>query len=130
MEWLPRVQYQLRPERKDHAVLGAFVLNANDVTDVTPVALAMVARRARQIKRGRGFASLWEGQGHVERYANNPIEADHSQLKHRLRAMRGLRTDRTAQVIIAGHAVVQNLRRGHYELSEERPYCRCGPSRR
>jgi transposase-like protein len=53
---------------------------------------------------------------HVEPYANNPIEADHSQLKHRLRPMRGLRTDRTAQVIIAGHAFVQNLRRGHYEL--------------
>ena len=26
---------------------------------------------------------------HVERYANNPIEADHGRLKHRLRAMRG-----------------------------------------
>jgi IS6 family transposase len=53
---------------------------------------------------------------HVEPYANNPIEADHSQLKHRLRAMRGLRSDRTAQTIIAGHAFMQNLRRGHYEL--------------
>jgi transposase-like protein len=40
---------------------------------------------------------------HVERYANNPIEADHSQFKHRLRPMRGLRTDRTAQVTIADH---------------------------
>jgi len=30
--------------------------------------------------------------------------------------MRGPRTDRTAQTIIAGHAFVQNLRRGHYEL--------------
>jgi transposase, IS6 family len=40
---------------------------------------------------------------HVEQHANNPIEADHSQLKHRLRPMRGLQTDRTAQVIIAGH---------------------------
>jgi hypothetical protein len=28
-----------------------------------------------------------------------------------------LRTDSTAQVIIAGHAFVQNLRRGHYELA-------------
>jgi transposase, IS6 family len=53
---------------------------------------------------------------HVEQYANNPIEADHSRLKHRLRPMRGLPTDRTTQVIIAGHAFVQNLRRGHYEL--------------
>jgi hypothetical protein len=31
--------------------------------------------------------------------------------------MRGLRSDRTAQVIIASHAFVQNLRRGHYELT-------------
>jgi hypothetical protein len=30
--------------------------------------------------------------------------------------MHGLQTDRTAQVVIAGHAFVQNLRRGHYEL--------------
>ncbi len=50
-------------------------------------------------------------------YANNPIEADHGQLKRRLRPMRGLQTDRTAQVVIAGHAFVQNLRRSHYELA-------------
>ena len=31
--------------------------------------------------------------------------------------MRGLRTDNTAQVIIIGHAFMQNLRRGHYELA-------------
>src|SRR6266540_3689111 len=30
--------------------------------------------------------------------------------------MRGLRTDRTAGVIIAGHAFMRNLRRGHDEL--------------
>jgi transposase-like protein len=62
---------------------------------------------------------------HVEQYANNPVEADHGQLKHRLRQMRGLRTDRTAQVVIAGHAFVQNLRRGHYELAvDARPELR------
>jgi hypothetical protein len=33
--------------------------------------------------------------------------------------MRGLQTDRTAQIIIAGHAFMQNLRRGHYELATE-----------
>jgi transposase-like protein len=62
--------------------------------------------------------SAWH---HIEQYANNPIEADHSQLKHRLRSMRGLRTDSTAQVIIAGHAFMQNLRRGHYELAADSP---------
>jgi hypothetical protein len=30
--------------------------------------------------------------------------------------MRALQTDRTAQVVIAGHAFMQNLRRGHDEL--------------
>jgi transposase-like protein len=57
--------------------------------------------------------SAWH---HIEQYANNPVEADHGQLKRRLRPMRGLQTDRTAQVVIAGHAFIQNLRRGHYEL--------------
>jgi transposase, IS6 family len=53
---------------------------------------------------------------HVERSANNRIEADHSRLKHRLRPMQGLHTDRTVQVVISGRAFLQNLRRGHYEL--------------
>ena len=56
---------------------------------------------------------------HVERWANNRIEADHSRLKHRRRPMRGLRTDRTAAVIITGLAFLQNVRRGHYELAVE-----------
>ena len=49
-------------------------------------------------------------------YANNRVENDHGRLKARLRPMRGLQTDRTASVIIRGHAFMQNLRRGHYEL--------------
>jgi hypothetical protein len=31
--------------------------------------------------------------------------------------MRGIKTNRTASVVIRGHAVIQNLRRGHYELA-------------
>jgi hypothetical protein len=33
--------------------------------------------------------------------------------------MRGLKTDRTASIVIRGHAFIQNLRRGHYELAVE-----------
>lgn len=52
-----------------------------------------------------------------EQYANNPIETDHGRFKARLRPMRGLRRHRSAGVIGAGHAFVQNFRRGgHYEL--------------
>ena len=31
--------------------------------------------------------------------------------------MRGVKTNRTASVVIRGHAFIQNLRRGHYELT-------------
>ena len=53
------------------------------------------------------------------RYANNRVECDHGRLKARLRPMRGLKTDRGASVVIRGHAFIQNLRRGHYELGVE-----------
>jgi IS6 family transposase len=35
--------------------------------------------------------------------------------------MRGLRRDRSARVIMARHAFIQNVRRGHYELAVEEP---------
>jgi hypothetical protein len=40
-------------------------------------------------------------------------------LKARLRPMRGLTRCRSAEVLAAGHAFVQNLRRGHYELATD-----------
>ena len=57
----------------------------------------------------------------VEQYANNPIEADHGRLKARLRPMRGLKRHRSARILAAGHAFVQNLRRGHYDIATEVP---------
>ena len=54
-------------------------------------------------------------------YANNRVEADHGRLKARLCPMRGLKRDRSAGVVIQGHAFIQNLRRGHYELGIEAP---------
>jgi IS6 family transposase len=63
---------------------------------------------------------LVPGACHVtEQYTNNAIEADHGRLKSRLRAMRGLKQLRCARVISAGHAFIQNIRRGHYELGAE-----------
>jgi IS6 family transposase len=55
----------------------------------------------------------------TEVHANNPLETDHERLKARLRPMRGLKRDRTARVIVAGHAFVQNLRRGFYDLGTD-----------
>jgi transposase-like protein len=61
----------------------------------------------------------------IERYANNRIEADHAQLKRRLRPMRGLKTDVSARTVIAGHAFIQNIHRGHYSPWPLRTRCRC-----
>jgi transposase, IS6 family len=35
--------------------------------------------------------------------------------------MRGLKQDGSARVVMVGHAFLQNLRRGHYELGIEEP---------
>jgi transposase-like protein len=61
----------------------------------------------------------------TEAHAKNLLETDHGRLKARLRPMRGLKRDRTARVIVAGHAFVQNLRRGFFDLGTDvRPTAR------
>jgi transposase-like protein len=55
----------------------------------------------------------------TEQYSNNRIEADHGRLKAQLRPMRGLTRQASAGTIAAGHAFVQNLRRGHYDIATE-----------
>jgi transposase-like protein len=57
----------------------------------------------------------------TDRYANNRVECDHGRLKARLRPMRGFKQDRSARAVIVGHAFIQNVRRGHYELAVEEP---------
>ncbi|MBA3294563.1 MAG: IS6 family transposase [Geodermatophilaceae bacterium] len=57
----------------------------------------------------------------TEQYENNRVEADHGRLKARLRPMRGLKQMSSARTISAGHAFVQNLRRGHYAITTDLP---------
>ena len=54
-------------------------------------------------------------------YANNPIEADHGRLKARFRPMRRLKRHRSARILAAGRAFVQNLRRGYYDIATDAP---------
>jgi IS6 family transposase len=57
----------------------------------------------------------------TQRYASNCAEADHGRLKARLRPMRGLKRHRSARIVASGLALVQNIRRGHYELASDVP---------
>ena len=104
--------------RRDTAAARRFFQRALSTLKVTPAEVVTDAAAIYPAVLDELIPSAWH---HVEQYANNPIEADHSQLKHRLKPMRGPRTDRTAQTIIAGHAFVQNLRRGYYELTVDAP---------
>jgi transposase-like protein len=101
--------------RRDADAARRFFQQALSTLKVTPSEVVTDAAPVYPSVLDELIPSAWH---HVEQYANNPIEADHSHLKHRLRPMRGLRTDKTARVIIAGHAFMQNLRRGHYELAQ------------
>ncbi|MGH3274968.1 MAG: IS6 family transposase [Streptosporangiaceae bacterium] len=70
----------------------------------------------------RVLAELIPSALHItERYANSRLEADHGRLTARLRPMRGLKRQRSARILAAGHALVQNIRRGHYELAPDVP---------
>jgi IS6 family transposase len=104
--------------RRDAKAARAFFDSAMMVTQTEPV--EVVTDRAPAYVRVIEdlLPAAWH---HIERYANNPIECDHGRLKARLRPMRGLTRQRSARVICAGHAFVQNLRRGHYELGVEVP---------
>jgi transposase, IS6 family len=104
--------------RRDADAARRFFRQALKTLKVTPVEVVTEAAAVYPRVLDEVMPVAWH---HVERWANNRIEADHGRLKHRLRPMRGLRTDRTARVIIAGLAFVQNLRRGHYELAVDLP---------
>ena len=83
--------------RRDTDAARRFFQRALTVLKVTPTEVVTDAAPVYPIVLDELVPSAWH---HVEQHANNPIEADHSRLKHRLRPMRGLRTDRTAQVAL------------------------------
>jgi transposase, IS6 family len=74
------------------------------VTDKSPVLAVAIEELLRTVFHN------------TEQYANDRVECDHGRRKVRVRPMRGLKTDRGARTVIRGHAFIQNLRRGHYEL--------------
>jgi IS6 family transposase len=108
----------LMSARRDAVTARRFFTRALTTLKTAPVEVVTDAAPVYPAVLSDLVPAAWH---HVERYANNPVEADHGQLKHRLRPMRGLRTDRTAQTVMTGHAFVQNLRRGHYEIATETP---------
>jgi transposase-like protein len=104
--------------QRDARAARRFFEQAIGTTKVTPTEVVTDQAATYPIVMEGVLPAAWH---RTEQYANNHVEADHGRLKARLRPMRGLKQDHSARVIIAGHAFVQNLRRGHYELAVEVP---------
>jgi transposase, IS6 family len=103
--------------RRNAAAAQAFFARA---AHCGPAPVEVTTDRAPVYPRVVGQAAP-AAQHVTDRYANNAIEADHSRLKARLRPMRGLKRVASLRTIAAGHAFVQNLRRGHYAITADLP---------
>jgi transposase-like protein len=102
--------------RRDSGAARRFFHRALATAVVAPVEVVTDQAACYLRVLGEVLPEAWH---RIERYANNRIEADHAQLKRRLRPMRGLKTDISARTVIAGHAFIQNIHRGHYELAAD-----------
>jgi transposase-like protein len=107
--------------RRDAVAARRFFERAIGTTKVRPVEVVTDRTPTYPLVLQELLPAVWH---RTDRYANHHIEADHGRLKARLRPMRGLKQDHSATVIAAGHAFVQNLRGGHYELAVEAPMAR------
>ena len=104
--------------RRDAKAAHRFFEHAISATKVTPVEVTTDRAPAYPAVLEELLPAAWH---RTDRYANNRVECDHGRLKARLRAMRGLKEDRSAKVIIAGLGFIQNIQRGHYELAVDEP---------
>jgi transposase-like protein len=107
--------------RRDADAADRFFKQAIDSTRVRPVEVTPDRASVYPAVLTALLPAAWH---RTDQYAKNGVECDHGRLKARLRPMRGLKQDRSARVVIAGHALVQNVRRGHYELAIEEPATR------
>jgi transposase, IS6 family len=103
--------------RRDTTAARRFFQQAINTTQVRPTEVVTDKAATYPIVLEELLPAVWH---HTEQYANNQVEADNGRLKARVRPMRGLKQDRSTRVIIAGHAFVQNVRRGHHELGGRR----------
>jgi transposase, IS6 family len=104
--------------RRDAKAARRFFDQAINATRVTPTEVTTDQAAVYPAVLEEPLPAAWH---RTDQYANNRIECDQGRLKARLRPTRGLKQDRSTRVIVAGHAFVQNVRRGHYELAVGEP---------
>ena len=91
---------------RDAAAARRFFERAIGATKVTPIEVTTDQAPVYPAVLDELLPAAWH---RTDRYANHHVECDHGRLKARLRPMRGLKQDRSARVVIAGHSFMQNL---------------------
>jgi transposase, IS6 family len=86
--------------RRDAAAARRFFQRALGATKITPVEVITDQAATSPVVLEELLPAAWH---RTDRYAKNGIECDHRRLKARLGPMRGLKQDRSARVVIAGH---------------------------
>jgi transposase, IS6 family len=104
--------------RRDASTAGRFFNQAVGTTKVTPAEVVTDRTATYPMALEELLPAAWH---RTDRYANNRVECDHGRLTARLRPMRGLKRDHGVRMIVAGHAFIQNIRRGYYEPAVEEP---------
>ena len=104
--------------RRDTAAARRFFERAIGTTRVMPIEVTTDRAAAYPAVLDDLLPATWH---RTDQYANNRIECNHGRLKARLRPTRGLKQDHSATGVLGRHALVQNLRRRHYELAVEEP---------
>jgi transposase-like protein len=54
----------------------------------------------------------------TSKYLNNTIEQDHRRVKQRLRPMLGLKSFRTATVVIGGIELAEKIKKGQFKIGK------------
>jgi transposase-like protein len=87
--------------RRDAKAARRFFDRAIGTTKIAPVEVVTDQAPVYPAVQEELLPAAWH---RTEQYGNDRVEADHGRLKARLRPRRGLKQDRSARVIIAGHA--------------------------
>ncbi len=101
-------------ERRNAAAAQTLFERAAAQTDVTPERI--VTDRARCYPPALRVV-LPSVEHQCSRYLNYALERDHGHLKQRLHPMRGFKHPASADTVVRGHALVQNLRKGFSTLT-------------
>jgi transposase-like protein len=90
--------------RRDAAAARRCFERALGATKITPVEVITDQAATYPVVLEELLPAAWHP---TDRHANHGVECDHGRLKARLGPMRGLKQDRSARVVIAGHGFVQ-----------------------